>query len=224
MESSVAFVQARSTFMRERHRLLNREISEIRNRLGVNTGRLTGWIDEALRATSFGAVDRQRIADSYFFLIQRLQMVADLPTWLGQYEKSRAAGEPEARAIAIADEAVRDTQASGEVAHLATVQRGGPALKLWINFYSFFSTTYNLTIEATRRTNFRQPGHVGRLAVDYLLLFAVPASLGYLIREALRPDSDDDEALLVGLIRENLGYLSGLLLGFREVGGALQGF
>jgi hypothetical protein len=55
------------------------------------------------------------------------------------------------------------------------------------------------------------------------MLYLVPASLGLLLREALKP-GDDDEDLAEALIRDNLAYLSGMLLGFRELGGAIQGY
>jgi len=223
MENSVRFITERSEFMRLRGLTQQREINEIRNAVGVNTGKLSGWVDDVLKTTTLNQVSRQGVADSFFFLIQQMQRVADVPTWLGQYEKSMAAGETEARAVALADQAVLDSQGGGQVKDLAGVQRGGPLLKLWTNFYSFFNTTYNLTVESTRRTKFSKPGQVGRLAVDYLLLYTIPASLGYALREALKP-GDDDESLLEGLIRENLGYLMGTVLGLRELSGTVQGY
>lgn len=223
MENTVAWINERSEFMRLRGQTQQREINEIRNAVGVNTGKFSGWVDDILKTTTLNTVGRQGVADSFFFLIQQMQRVADVPTWLGQYEKAMEAGETEARAIALADQAVLDAQGGGQIKDLAGVQRGGPLLKLWTNFYSFFNTTYNLTVESTRRTNFRKPGQVGRLAVDYLLLYTIPASLGYLLRQALKP-GDDDESLVEGLIRDNLGYLMGTLLGVRELSGAVQGY
>lgn len=225
MENTVAWVTDKSSMMANRGRTQQREINEIRNQIGMNTGKLGGWVDEVLGRTTFDTVTRQGIADSYFFLIQQLQRVADIPTWIGAYEKSMAADGDEGRAIALADQAVLDAQAGGQIKDLAAVQRGGPMLKLWTNFYSFFNTTYNLTVESTRRTKFSHPGHVGRLAVDYLLLYIVPASMGFFVRAAMRGDlPEDEEELMEGLVRENLAYLSGTMLGLRELGGTIQGF
>jgi len=223
LENSVRFITERSEFMRLRGQTQQREINEIRNAVGVNTGKLSGWVDDVLKTTTLNTVSRQGVADSFFFLIQQMQRVADVPTWLGQYEKSMEAGESEARAIALADQAVLDAQGGGQVKDLAGVQRGGPLLKLWTNFYSFFNTTYNLTVESTRRTKFSKPGQVGRLAVDYLLLYTIPATLGYALRQALKP-GDDDESLSEGLIRENLSYIMGTILGVRELSGTVQGY
>lgn len=225
MENTAAWVRERSTFMRERGRTMQREISEVRNTVGVDTGKLSGWVDDALRTVTAGAVTKQGMADSYFYLIQQAQLIADLPTWLGQYEKALENGADEATAIAQADQAVLDSQGGGQVKDLAAVQRGGPLMRLWTNFYSFFNVTYNLTAEATRRTDFRKPGQVGRLMVDYLLLYTVPAVLGYAVREAIRPDSgdDDDKDIALELAREQASYILGTMMITRELSGVVGG-
>ena len=226
MENTAAWVRERSTFMANRGRTQQREISEIRNQVGVNTGKFSGWVDDALKGVTAGVVTRQGMADSYFYLIQQAQLIADLPTWLGQYEKAIEGGADESMAVAQADQAVLDSQGGGQVKDLAGVQRGGPLMRLWTNFYSFFNVTYNLTAESTRRTNFRKPGDVGRLMVDYLLLYTVPAFMGYAVREAIRPngdDEDDDENLALRLAREQASYLMGTMLLTRELSGAVGG-
>lgn len=225
MENSVAWINERSTFMKLRGQTQQREIAEIRNAVGVNAGRLSGWVDDVLSTVTLDTVSRQGMADSYFFLIQQMQRVADVPTWLGQYEKSMAAGETEERAAQIADQAVLDAQGGGQTKDLASVQRGSAMLKLWTTFYSFFSTTYNNAVDQNKkRTRKPSPGQIGRLGVDYLLLYIVPATLGYMVRQAMRPGEDDDDELLPRLFRENLAYLMGSMLGFRELAGAAQGY
>jgi hypothetical protein len=225
-ESTAAWIQQRSTFMRHRWRTQQREIAEIRTRLGVSAGRLSGWVDEVLQKTTLGALDRQAVADSYFWLITAMQRVADIPTWLGAYEKAMAEGRDEATAVALADQAVLDSQGGGQIKDLARVQRGGPALKLWTNFYGFFSTTYNLLVESTTRTRWRHPGEVARLAADYLMLVSVPAVLGYAIREAVKPGDaqGDDAGWLWVLARESAAYLMGTVLLVREAAGTVAGY
>lgn len=217
-----AMIREKSEFMRNRARTQQREINEIQNELGINTGKLAGWVDDVLRTTTLDTVSRQGIAQSYFFLIQQMQQIADIPTWLGQYEKSMAAGTSEADAIALADQAVLDAQGGGQVKDLAAVQRGTPALKLWMTFSSFFNVTYNLAAESNRRR--RAQGGAARMAVDYMLLYAVPVVLGVMVREAMKPGEDDDKDLGEKLIREGLAYWASTLFGFRELGGAIQGF
>lgn len=202
MENTTKWVYERSDFMRLRGQTLMREISEIRNRVRGKGSKLEA---------------------SFFYLIQKMQLVADMPTWLGAYEKAMAQFQgDEAKAIALADQAVLDAQGGGQTKDLADIQRGGPLKKLFTNFYSFFNTTYNLTAESFARTDFRRPAEVGLFAVDMLLLYTVPVVLGRMIRNLMRGD-DDDEDLLEQILVDHLSYLLGTMVGAREVSGAVQG-
>lgn len=196
MENTAKRINDKSDFMRLRAKTMQREISEIRDQVsGKNS----------------------KIEASYFYLIQKLQLVADIPTWLGQYSKAIDIGTDEATAVAQADQAVIDAQGSGQIKDLSAIQRGGPLLKLFTNFYSFFNTTYNLTSEAVGRTDFKSPGQIGMLAVDFLLLYSLPAALGTLMKFAL--GDDDPDKLARNLIADQLGYLFGTMVGLREVAG-----
>lgn len=210
MQSTVATIHERSTFMRLRAQNQNREIAEIRNRV---------------RDSGQWKVIPPAVRDTFFYFTEKMQLVADVPTWLGQFEKSIAAGETEARAIALADQAVIDSQSSGGVKDLAKIQRGSPLQKLFTAFYSAFSATFNLTAESIARTKFTDPASVGRLAVDMLLLYTLPAVLGMLLKDALRgaPGEDDPEKLAVKLAREQLNYVMSTMVGVRELGAAVQG-
>lgn len=223
MESTAAWITEKSDMMRLRSRTQMREINEIRNQIGLSGGRISGWIDEALSHVTDKNV-RVAIADSYFWLIYKGQQIADIPTWVGAYEKAMADNHDEATSIALADQAVLDAQGGGQIKDLAGIQRGGPLLKLWTNFYNYFNVTWNNTVESTKRTNFRDPVSVGRLAVDYLLLYALPATLAALMKEAIKGGDDDEDKLFAKLVRENLSYMAGTLVGLREIGGALQGY
>ena len=202
MENTATWINERSEFMRLRGMTLQREISEIRNRI----------------SNKLSVVEA-----SYFWLIQAMQKVADIPTWLGAYEKAMSENRDEATAIALADQAVLDSQGGGQIKDLAQIQRGSPLLKLFTNFYSYFNTTFNLAAERTGQTNFRDPLAVGRLAVDYLMLYSVPAVLGALIRSALKGDLDDADALAKKLIAEQITYLLGTMVGLREFSAAVGG-
>ena len=226
MVETVGWIEERSTFMKLRGQTQQREISEIRQQIGISTGTVSGWVDEVLSTVTNDLVTKHAIADSYFWAIQQMQRVADVPTWLGQYEKSMAAGETEERAIKLADQAVLDSQGGGQIKDLAQVQRGGPMMKLWTNFYSFFNVLHQQHMEALGRAQARDydPHALGRLASDYLLLFILPATLGYFLRNALRPGDDKRKgSLLWALIGENASYLAGSMLGVREISGAIQG-
>lgn len=203
MESTVSWIHERSDFMAQRAKTQMREINEIRNQV-TSSGRFSA------------------VTDSYFWMINRMQMVADVPTWLGAYEKAMSEDVNEQRAYDLADQAVLDSQGGGQMKDLANIQRGGPMLKLWTNFYSYFNTTYNLNVEAVKKTDFKSPGDIGRLAVDMLMLNTVPALLGLAIKEAVRGGDDDDS--FEKIVREQAGYLTGMLVGLREIGGVLQGY
>ncbi|THF64312.1 hypothetical protein [Pseudothauera rhizosphaerae] len=204
--------QAKSEFLRNRARTMNREINDVQNRLEGDKGDI-----------------RLALEASYFILIQKLQAAVDYPTWYGAYEKAMAdpanlregGTADEVRAVAMADQAVIDAQGGGQIKDLAQVQRGSAAWKLFTNFYSYFSVTLNLAAERTRATNFRRPHDVMRLAGDYLLLFTVPAVLGSLLRDALKGEDDEDE-LVQNMAAEQISFLMGLFVGVRELTGAAQ--
>lgn len=225
MENSVVWIREKSTFMRNRMNTQMREINEIRNQVGVNTGKFSGWVDEALRTVTLDKVNKQAVADSYFWLIQKAQQIADVPTWIGAYEKALSEGNDDARSIALADQAVLDSQGGGQMKDLAAIQRGGPWLKLWTNFYSYFNVTYNLMSESGKRTNWKSPSSIGRLAVDFLMLYTVPATLGFLMKDALvGKDDEDPETWRKKLLQENIAYLFGSMILMRELGSSIQGF
>jgi len=201
-------IYEKSAFMRLRGKTQMREVAEIRNQLTV------GVIPHAVR-------------DSFFYFIQQGQKLVDIPTWLGQYEKSMDAHGNETDAIAEADQAVIDSQASGYIKDLARIQRGGPLKKLFTTFYSFFSTTYNLAAEARGRTHFKNPSEVGRFMVDMLLLYTVPVVLVTMLKEGINRaigGDDDDEDLLKKLAGEQLGYVMGGFIGLRELSSTFTGF
>jgi hypothetical protein len=198
-------IYSKSEFMRVRAKTLQREINEIRNQVSGDKGKVKNAVEV-----------------SYFMLIQKAQLIADVPTWLGAYEKAIVAGNDEARSVSLADQAVIDSQGGGQIKDLSAIQRGSPALKLFTNFISYFNVTYNLAAERARATNFKSPGQVTALAVDYLLLMVVPSVVGSLIRAGLDDDDDDLESLAKRLAGDQISYLMGLMVGLREVTSAAQ--
>ena len=207
MNARTEEVYAKSPFMRLRGKTMMREMNEILN--------------------SVRKEKMSRIEASYFYGIQKMQIIADMPTWLGQYEKSMAEFDgDEEKAIALADQAVLDAQGGGQNKDLSRIQRGGPLLKLWTNFYSFFNTTYNLTRESVGRTDMSDPASVAKLGIDMLLLYSVPSVMGTLLKAAIMggDDDDDDDELAGKLIRDQMSYLFGTMVGLREISAAFSGF
>jgi hypothetical protein len=206
MENTAAWVNEKSEFMRLRSKTQQREISEIRN---------TIYKGETMSA----------VQGSFFYLVAKLQMVADMPTWLGMYEKAMAEGKDEPSAIALADQAVLDSQGGGQIKDLSQVQKGGEWQKLWTNFYSYFNVTYNLLAESVNETRKVGPSRLPLLAIDVLMLTVVPATLGFLIKAAVKNSlgDDDDEELAKKLVAENLSYLMGTMIGLRELNAVVSG-
>jgi hypothetical protein len=208
----VTQVHEKSEFMRNRSRTQQRELNEIQS---VVQGK---------------SEVREKIDSLMFMPMQSLQLIADIPTWWGAYQKALAEAQvgvaeevAEELAIKLADQAVIDAQGGGQVKDLALIQRGGPMQKLFTVFYGFFSTAYNLGVERAKETNYRSPLEVMHLAGDFLLLYSVPAVLASLLKDALTPGGGDDpEKLARKLIGEQISYLMGLMVGVREMTGAVQ--
>ncbi|MDQ5904132.1 MAG: hypothetical protein QG672_1725 [Pseudomonadota bacterium] len=212
MARKVEEAQAKSEFLRNRMRTMNREINDVVNRLDK------------------GKSDTQlAIESSFFILIQKTQALVDYPTWYGAFEKAMA--DPalrnedgtidEAKAVAMADQAVIAAQSGGQAKDLAQIQRGGPLLKLFTNFYSYFAATLQLAVERTGQTNFKKLHEVLRLAGDYLLLMVVPV-IGSVIINALMKGAPDDDEWLEQIIEEQIGFLMGLFPLTREMTSAVQ--
>lgn len=213
MARKVEEAQAKSEFLRNRMRTMNREINDVVNRLDK------------------GKSDLQlAIESSFFILIQKTQALVDYPTWYGALEKAMA--DPalrnedgtidEARAVAMADQAVIAAQSGGQAKDLAQIQRGGPLLKLFTNFYSYFAATLQLAVERTGQTNFKRPHEVLRLAGDYLLLMVVPVIGSVLINALMKGAPDDDEEWVEQIIEEQIGFLMGFFPLTREMTSAVQ--
>jgi hypothetical protein len=197
------FVREKSSFMAERQRTQFRELNELRNTVRGK-----------------GAGVRKVLAQAYVAMMT-MQRAVDTPTWVAAYRKALAGGKDDATAVALADQAVKDSQGSGLTADLAAIERGGPGLKLFTVFYSYMNTVYNMAAVQTYTARGR-----GKLAADYVMLMVVPVVLGHAIKSLLTPDAGDDdfdpEALARKLAAEELSFLMGTMVVAREFGGAAQ--
>jgi len=206
-ESSNTWISEKSDFMRLRSTTFNRELREIRGRVSQGHSR-----------------SRQIYDASLFILMQKMQMVADVPTWIGAYEKALAGGQDEATAVALADQSVVDSQGGGQTQDLAELQRKHPMLSM---FYSYFNTTYNLAAESTGATDFKNPLAIAGWLADMMMLMVIPAIGPALILDLMRSgggDDDDTETWMKKLLEWQGGYLLGTVMGLREASGMLSGF
>jgi len=198
--NTAKWIAKQSPMMAHRGLTQMREMNELRNKVAGKSGVLSA------------------VEDGFFYLIEKAQLVADIPTWLGQYEKSVAAGEDHDTAVALADQAVLGSQGGGQQKDLSEIQRGGPLMKLWTNFYSFFNVSYNLLAESVNETRKVGPSRLPRLAVDVLLLTVVPTTLGVVMRAALHGSPPDPKDIL----SQNISGLFGLMVGLRDIGSIID--
>lgn len=198
---AVKAMHAESKLMELRAKTMLREVNEVRS------------------VVQDKSAARQAIDGLMFLPLAMTQLVVDTPTWYAAKFKALAEDPDNARAVALADQAVLDAQGGGQLKDLAAIQRGGQIKKLLTTFYGFFSTTYNLSVEATKKTDFKDPMDVLRLAGDYLLLYSIPALFGTLIKAAMTGDDDD---LLKKAANDQLSYALSTMVGLRETTGAIQ--
>lgn len=205
-EKTITKIGEKSEFMKHRSETFNRELHEIK-------GRVTGNQSKA----------RQIYDASLFMLMQKMQTVADVPTWLGAYDKATESGSTEEEAIALADRAVIESQGGGQTKDLTEFQRKHPMLTV---FFSYFSVTYNLMAESTAKASFKNPASMAGWVSDMMLLAVIPALGPAVIISLLRGEGgdDDEETWLKKLAKWQASYLMGLLPGVREASGAVEGF
>jgi hypothetical protein len=205
LESSMTWIREKSPFMKLRAQTFNRELYEINKRI-KGKWKVTEIVDAGL-----------------FMMMQKMQMVADIPTWIGTYQKVLEETHDEALAIAQADRAVKESQGSGQTVDLSAVQRDHPFLT---QFYSYFNTTLNLAAESTSQTDFKNPKAVAGWVSDMALLMIVPAIIPSLLISLFRGEGDDDDAAdwALKLAGWQVSYLAGLFVGVREFSGIIQGF
>ncbi|HKE43893.1 MAG TPA: diguanylate cyclase [Steroidobacteraceae bacterium] len=212
MEWSSQWVYAKSEMMRLRGQTANRDIAEMRNSLT----RSGSWFDNILRTVSGDRLEREDITNSYLALIELGQKMADIPTWIGAYERHRSAGETEERATALADQAVLDAQSGGQMKDLAKVQRGSPAFKLFTMFYSYGNLMFNQTVRVYGR-DWVHGGSVGQMLGNLSLLYIAPAALTVALAKAFGK-GDDKEPWYLAMGKEVLATAMNMMVWVREFG------
>ena len=211
LENSARIIREKSAMMRHRSTTFNRDIREITNRIHRGKGVVSEVFDASL-----------------FVAMQKMQLIADIPTWWGAYEKAMAESTDEGRAVALADQAVLDAQGGGQVKDLAGVQRGNELKSALSMFYSYFSATWNLAAESTARTNFRKPAQVAGWLADMVVLSVMPVLAQQIVFALVRGGDDDEDkdwAERAMELSKALGsFWLNTLIGVREFSGMVQGF
>lgn len=206
--AAIRMATEKSEFMAARSRTQFRELNELRNQLRGQS--------KAAKAMQAGT----------YFMMMRMQRLVDVPTWIGAYEKAVADGNidmrddgtvDDATAVALADQAVIDSQGSGMVKDLAKIERGGQLQKLFTVFYSYMNTQFNLAVTMGMTETSK-----GKLTAKYAMLLLAPVILSYALKKALVPGADDDEwdweKISRELAAEQIQYLLGMMVYLRELG------
>lgn len=211
------WVMENSPMMRNRARTLNREINEIVNQVRAGKNLTT-------------------LQASYFYMISKMQIMIDMPTYVGAYEKAladleyeKAGSEDERKAIeakahSFAGQTVIDTQTGGEIKDLAGVQKGSQGQKLFTNFYSYFSALYNLNVENYRTKKLTNPAEFADFVATALLLNVMPVIYSVALKNLLKGecDWDDTECLLGRYKSEQMSAIFGQMIGVRDAGIAVD--
>jgi len=191
--ASTREAMSKSSFLANRTRTRFRELNELRNQVQGQSSA------------------KEFMGRWGYWLMMRTQMMIDVPTWWGAYEKAMADGRTEDTAVALADQAVKDAQGGGEEVDQAGIERGGPYHKLFTAFYSYMGSTLN-TMYASAKVDSK-----GKAAANILLMVLVPAVLQSLLKHAMTPGDDDWDDWLKSLPAEIASFMAGLLVFVREL-------
>lgn len=134
---------------------------------------------QAYSESSLGRL-RNNIERYAYSMIVFTQMLVDVPTWLGAYEKALSEGCVDAEAVARADRAVVDAQGGGRLMDLSAVERGGPLSRIFTIFYTFFNSILN-TMMVSKHTKGRMA-----FAADALLLLCFQPVIETFLREGIK--------------------------------------
>ena len=123
---------------------------------------------------------RNNVERYAYSMIVFTQMLVDVPTWLGAYEKALSEGCVDAEAVARADRAVVDAQGGGRLMDLSAVERGGPLSRIFTVFYTFFNSILN-TVMVSKHTKGKMA-----FAADALLLLCFQPVIETFLREGIK--------------------------------------
>jgi hypothetical protein len=183
----------KSEWMRNRALTRFRELNELRNVVEGQNG------------------FKQFMGKYGYFLMQKMQLTVDIPTWWAGYEKAISEGHDEKIAVGLADQGVKDSQGGGEEVDQSGIERGGALTKLFTAFYGFMGTTLNTAYGSTVSESSK-----AKIAANLLLSLSVPAVLAALLRAALVGGDDGEKDWINKLAREQISFLFGLLAFGRE--------
>ena len=193
-----------SLFMKNRGLTRFRELNEVNNRIRNSENRIEQTMDW--------------MRTGGYWMLLKIQQIVDTITWLGAYQRAIDNNHTVEEARAMADQEVIDTQGSGMIKDQASVERGGPAMKMLTVFYSFMNTAYNLNMTAFYGDRNRY-----RATAKILTMTMVMPVIEGMLRGALPvdiSDDDDDDDITAKMMKQGaqvLNFNMGMLLGVREL-------
>lgn len=192
------FVNSQSQAMLLRAQTQFKELAQIRNRLDQGKG-IIQWVQE-----------------NAYVLITIVQGIVDTLCWQAAYERFTREGYEGKELVALCDQTVEDTQASGNISSQSRFERN-PHNRIWTVFYSWMNAALNLSVS----TFYGEENKFKKVAA-LLWMNAVMPVIEQTWRDSLKPSDDDDDDDDDGLqwMREDLGtiveYNLGLLPLVRE--------
>ena len=214
----------KSEFMRNRRQANSPEMAALRGQLKA------GVVDLPIPGLGLGKKAIDAVKNNAFAMMANVQFYSvDVPTWYGALFKARAAGMSEADAVASADQAVIDAQGGGELHQTAAMQTGAgtryaAALRLLTNFMSYMVTTYNIATQRSR--NARTPAQIAALAMDFVILLAIPVA-GKMALDAWTKgggdDDDEEDPLWEKYMREQAAFIFSPFVGISQIAGTARG-
>ena len=171
-------------------------------------------LNELANSLLVGDTLQNRMLRHSYTWLMTVQKQVDVITWHAARQKALEEGFSDADAVAIADQAVIDTQGSGLTKDLSQVERD-QATRIFTVFYSFMNTILNLEYTSLKAKN----SLAKKAEVLALLSLAVPI-LNAVMRSALKPGEDEDKWGADGwyktIGREIVNHHLGLFVGARE--------
>ena len=199
-------INAVSDMMANRARTMNKQVAEVKSRL--ESGK------------------RYFIKEHAYCMIVAVQGMVDTITWLAAYEKAINdksvinSENPDATAIAVADQIVIDTQSSGATHDMAAVERSeylGP----FTVFYSWSNAALNQSYAIAKGERNRAKAYR-----DLLWMGMFMPVLEKVFREMLKAEDEDEEddefvQMLKMPLQATLEYHAGLFVGVRELSSSI---
>ena len=136
-----------------------------------------------------------------YFAQTMAQHFIDVVTWTSAKEYALAKkGMTEAEARSFADIAVRETQGSLDAIDRTNIEAGGPVLKMFTQFTSYFNTLLNLSLVEIKRAfggDSSRTRAALAMAHHFAMVYAIPAIMSDWIAEWMKGNevfADDKEA------------------------------